>query len=98
MIGYEFIKRKRLESKISLRSLADLSGLNHTYIKKIEDGVSQPSFEMMLKLLDSLGISVFTFLEVIGHKTIHNDTGNATSERGLRTPNRFDIPVSLAHP
>lgn len=67
MIGHEFLKQQRSEKGLSLRGLGELSGVSYVTIKDIEDGVSQPSFDNVLRILNALGVSMSEFLRAAGY-------------------------------
>lgn len=46
-----FIRARRIEKKVSLRKLAELVGINFTYLSKIESGDLPPPAEDKIRLL-----------------------------------------------
>jgi len=53
--------RKRL--KMSLRTLADQSGVTATYLSKIERGMSNPSVDIIRRIAQALHVSIFNLLQ-----------------------------------
>lgn len=55
--GY-YIKDKRIEKNISIRTLASLAGISATYVSNIENGLrSAPSMEIIQRLAEALELS-----------------------------------------
>ena len=52
---------------LSLREASKLSGVSHTHIRDIEDGRSNPSFEMVMKFLRAYGVEIEVFLRETGY-------------------------------
>lgn len=52
------IRELREERGVSLRALADASGVNFTTIRHIERGDNSPSVATLEKLLDALGAKI----------------------------------------
>lgn len=66
------IKMRREELGLSLRDLADLTGLSHSYIDKLEKGIDQrskkpvhPTTDTLIRLQKGLGIPMFTLLDAV---------------------------------
>jgi transcriptional regulator with XRE-family HTH domain len=56
-------RRLREERQISQKRLAQLAGLDRTYVSGIERGERNPSLENLLRLADALGVP---FSEIAG--------------------------------
>ena len=54
----EFTKEKREAMGLSLRAASKVSGISNTYIRNIEDGMSIPSFEMVMKFLKAYMVDI----------------------------------------
>lgn len=53
-----YVAKVRMERKMSLRALADKSGVARSHIQKIEAGEANPSLEVMCRLAEALGCSL----------------------------------------
>lgn len=60
----EIIKLKRKEKGYSLRTLANITGLSHTYINQLEKNkVKEPSFTTILKLSKKLDFDIHPYIK-----------------------------------
>lgn len=57
------IKAQRKRNNLSQEKLAELSGLNTSYIGQIERGDKNPSIETVYKIAKSLNINISTLFE-----------------------------------
>jgi len=62
----EFIKAQREMGQISMRRLADLSGVSNPYLSQIERGLRRPSADILSQLAAALQISAETLYERAG--------------------------------
>lgn len=62
-----YLKKCREEKGMSLREVSELSDISHTYIRSIENGIYNPSFNKVMKLLSVYGISPSDFLKKTGY-------------------------------
>src|SRR4051794_40606347 len=53
----EYIREQREAAKISLRELADVSGISNPYLSQIERGLRKPSAEILQQIAKGLRIS-----------------------------------------
>lgn len=53
----EYIREQRQRAKISLRQLADVSGISNPYLSQIERGLRKPSAEILQQIAKGLRIS-----------------------------------------
>jgi transcriptional regulator with XRE-family HTH domain len=53
----EYIRDQRQRAKISLRQLADVSGISNPYLSQIERGLRKPSAEILQQIAKGLRIS-----------------------------------------
>ncbi|HZK85383.1 MAG TPA: helix-turn-helix domain-containing protein [Desulfosporosinus sp.] len=60
----KYIKRIRKEEKYSVKLLANSSGISKSYIDYIENGLREPSPEMLAKIAVSLKTSFETLLKI----------------------------------
>jgi len=57
----EFLKRKRRELGMNQDELAAKTGINRTYISRIESESGNPTFDVVKRIADGLGISMSEF-------------------------------------
>lgn len=62
----EFIKEQRERSALSIRKLADLTGVSNPYLSQIERGVRTPSAEILRSIAGALSIRTETLYERAG--------------------------------
>ena len=65
----DLLKKYRGEKRFSQSQLARKAGLTVTAIANYEQGISKPSFEVLIKLADALEISID---ELVGRKSPHS--------------------------
>ncbi|MFP3962554.1 helix-turn-helix transcriptional regulator [Actinomadura fulvescens] len=53
----EYIREQRTRAKISLRQLAEVSGISNPYLSQIERGLRKPSAEILQQIAKGLRIS-----------------------------------------
>ena len=56
----DFIRQQRQEARLSLRRLADLTGISNPYLSQIERGVRKPSADILQRVAAGLRISAET--------------------------------------
>ena len=61
-----FIKEQRERSSLSIRKLAELTGVSNPYLSQIERGVRKPSAEILRSIADALSIRTETLYEKAG--------------------------------
>ena len=59
------LRRYRLERELTLERLSERVGVAHSFIHRLEIGKKQPSFRMVLKLIDALGVAPGEFVEAV---------------------------------
>lgn len=63
-----FIKNKRNEKRLSIRRLAELAGISHTEVKRIEDGFrKQTSPQILRSIASALDVPYEDLLAVAGY-------------------------------
>lgn len=55
-----FIREQRTSAKMSLRALAERSGISNPYLSQIERGLRKPSADILQRVADALRISAET--------------------------------------
>lgn len=70
----EYLLNERKKRNMSLREFADLIGISHTYLKKLETGINpntgkpvSPTIEMLNDISKSLHVSLEYLLEMAGY-------------------------------
>lgn len=53
----EYIREQRTRAKISLRQLADVSGISNPYLSQIERGLRKPSADVLNQIAKALRVS-----------------------------------------
>lgn len=61
-----FIKEQREKSSLSIRKLAEITGVSNPYLSQIERGVRKPSAEILRSIADALSIRTETLYEKAG--------------------------------
>jgi transcriptional regulator with XRE-family HTH domain len=56
----DYLREQRTEAKLSLRQLAQATGISNPYLSQIERGLRRPSAEVLQKIAKSLQISAET--------------------------------------
>ena len=57
------IRSLRQGEKCSQKKLAEMIGVNRSYISEIERGIGNASFDKLLKIAEGLGVSVIVLLD-----------------------------------
>ena len=75
----EYLLNERKKRNMSLREFADLIGISHTYLKKLETGINpntgkpvSPTIEMLSDISKSLHVSLEYLLEMSGYLKVNN--------------------------
>ena len=61
-----FIKEQRERSSLSIRKLAELTGVSNPYLSQIERGIRKPSAEILRSIAGALSIRTETLYEKAG--------------------------------
>ncbi len=61
-----FIREQRERSALSLRKLADMTGVSNPYLSQIERGIRKPSAEILRSIGEALSIRTETLYERAG--------------------------------
>ncbi len=54
----QIILHNRKEAKITQKELAERSGIDKSYISRIENGLIQPTFSTFVKIINAMGLSI----------------------------------------
>jgi len=70
-----YIKSKREKRDFSVRKLAELAGISHTEVKRIEDGVrKQPSPQVLRSIAAALNVSYEEIMSAAGYLDVQENT------------------------
>jgi transcriptional regulator with XRE-family HTH domain len=61
-----FLRAQRQMARLSLRALAQLTGVSDSYLSQVERGLHQPSPEVLKAMAGALGVSATTLYERMG--------------------------------
>ena len=86
MKGNELIRSKREERGFSLRELARRAEVSHVHVKNLEEGISEPTFEVLIRILNALGVSLFAFSREIGYRP---PTNRKAPGEGFEPPTKW---------
>lgn len=87
------IKVKRLNKDYSLRSLADITGLDHSYIGRLEKGESKPSRETVTKLSTALDIPLDELLIAAGYHPYNQQVGRINRDKDVIKESAAEYPT-----
>lgn len=59
------VRRLRLESSLSQEALAEISGLDRTFVSMIERGIRKPTLESAKRIADGLGFSLGELIRIV---------------------------------
>ena len=59
------LQKARQEAGLSQEALAELAGLDRSYISLLEQGKRQPSIRVLFQLSDAMGISATSFIDTL---------------------------------
>ncbi len=62
----EFIRAQRVAAQISVRALAEKSGVSNPYLSQVERGLRRPSAEILVQIARALSMSVESLLAMAG--------------------------------
>lgn len=82
-----FIREQRQRAQMSLRTVANLSGISNPYLSQIERGLRKPSAEILQGIAKALKISAETLYVKAG---ILEDTGGADVVAAIQSDQRLD--------
>ncbi len=63
----EYIREKRQSKGYSYRVLGRLAGVSHQHIRDIEEGKKEPSFTLLMKVINALMVDICKFLKETGY-------------------------------
>lgn len=79
------IKKKRLEKGLSIRRLAELSGISHTEVKRIEDGMrKQTSPQVIRSIAGALNVPYEELMAAAGYIDEPAQEQESTAAAGIQ--------------
>ena len=66
----EVMRQHRRGQGLSQEKLAEISGLDRTYVSKLERGIHQPSLTAFLRLAQALEVSAAEMVEIVRKKCL----------------------------
>ena len=63
----DFLKYLRIKKGISCRELSRLSGISHTTINDVENGLCHPSVFTVIKICNGLNVDIFDFFSTTNY-------------------------------
>lgn len=98
----QLLKNKRTSLRLSLRSAADLIGISHTYLDKLEKGIdsrtgtsNKPTPDTLKLISTAYNISYTELLECCNYMPTRNSM--STTDYGLDTKELLEITNRLTH-
>jgi transcriptional regulator with XRE-family HTH domain len=74
-----FIREQRERSALSIRKLAEMTGVSNPYLSQIERGVRKPSAEILRSIAEALAIRTETLYERAGLLDAYEAPGISTA-------------------
>ncbi len=78
-----FLRAQRQMAHLSLRALAQMTGVSDSYLSQVERGLHQPSPEVLKSMATALGISATTLYERMGWIDAAEDPDSAELREGV---------------
>jgi transcriptional regulator with XRE-family HTH domain len=78
----EFIRRQREMQELTLRQLAQMTGISNPYLSQIERGLREPSEKVLEALADNLKLSADVLYEQAGRVRARDEQGGDADEQG----------------
>jgi transcriptional regulator with XRE-family HTH domain len=84
----EYLREQRVNAQLSLRQLAEQTGVSNPYLSQIERGLHEPSVRVLTSIAEALNVSAETLLEQAGLVTSTSTDDHAT-EDAIRADRRL---------
>ncbi|MEO3826891.1 helix-turn-helix transcriptional regulator [Actinomadura sp. B10D3] len=94
----EYIREQRTRAKISLRQLADVSGISNPYLSQIERGLRKPSAEILQQIAKGLRISaeaLYVQAGILEERESDTDVQAAVRADGLLTERQKQVLLDI---
>ncbi len=82
----DYLKEQRLDSRLSLRQLAELTGVSNPYLSQIERGLRRPSAQVLQQLSKALRVSADQLYTRAGIVGLDDPTGVTVENAVLNDP------------
>ncbi|VXB66896.1 helix-turn-helix domain-containing protein [Nocardioides sp. AX2bis] len=82
----EYLKEQRLDSRLSLRQLAEMTGVSNPYLSQIERGLRRPSAQVLQQLSKALRVSADQLYARAGIVGLDDSTGVTVENAVLNDP------------
>lgn len=82
----DYLKEQRLDSRLSLRQLADMTGVSNPYLSQIERGLRRPSAQVLQQLSKALRVSADQLYTRAGIVGLDDLTGGTVEIAVLNDP------------
>lgn len=93
------LKTLRRRAEMSQEELADRAGINRSYLSMIENGHSSPTMDVVQKLAQGLGVSLWTLIsEVEGRHFTYDTDDEFEMYPGLRELLESEEDILLMNP
>ncbi|MFC5745954.1 helix-turn-helix domain-containing protein [Actinomadura rugatobispora] len=94
----EYIREQRTRAKISLRQLADVSGISNPYLSQIERGLRKPSAEILQQIAKGLRISaevLYVQAGILEHREADTDVQAAVRSDLILTERQKQVLLDI---
>lgn len=82
----DYLKEQRVAAALSLRELAEQSGVSNPYLSMVERGVRNPSAQVLQQIAKALQISAEQLYIRAGLLSVEDDTGGSVELAVLNDP------------
>ena len=82
----DYLREQRLDSRLSLRQLAEMTGVSNPYLSQIERGLRRPSAQVLEQLSKALRVSADQLYVRAGIVGMHDSTGVTVENAVLNDP------------
>jgi len=91
----ERIREKRLEVKLSLKEVAEKTGLTRGFLSQVERDLTEPSISSLRKIAQALNVPIFYFLMDKNH---HDPVVRKAERKVLKFNSNSDLILELLSP
>ncbi len=89
-VGYR-IQQCRIAANLTQRQLADITGISQNHISRLERGIHNPHFDMIVKIAKALNVSVDAFVEDLSADNINIFWENIKSDVDGMSQNQLSL-------
>src|SRR5687768_10473398 len=91
----DYLKEQRIAAALSLRELAEQSGVSNPYLSMVERGVRNPSAQVLQQIAKALQISAEQLYIRAGLLSVEDDMGGSVELAVLHDPRLSDEQKSV---